>query len=311
MILTWTLRFNDVLDPDKLQRACPTPGDWDWRLEKAWRQTVIECEGLLYQRLQGAYKDILGDVITSGPDPEPLIMEPKQLKGFNMLRFGLNLLWELTFDPPMRTQMLYLPSTFVLQLQHYAVNNLKAISGESDPSFVSEGDVLSAWATSMLAMIRGRNRPLIVLNAVDAQEAFEASLGETAQKFRSDILQQITEPQIKAMIRQKQTAARDAAAPAMYGETNSLLMVVSNWTKANFFKMIDFSPAVIKSFLADGDRHQPGMIVYQHSHLMITSPMARNVFNTLGTYLQGNYWVGGTFSSDWWAKLEQEVERAM
>ncbi|KAK7415701.1 hypothetical protein QQX98_005736 [Neonectria punicea] len=306
-------------------------------LMNAWGLVLAGREDDVPQ-LQGARKDILDGVVASDPDPEPMVLEPKQLKGFDMLRFGLNFLWELTFGPPMKTQMLYLPSAFVSQLQHDAVNDLKAISGESEPTFVSEGDVLSAWATRMLAMTRGRNRPLIVLNAVDirsrlksvfqpgdtyiqnlafgtftlfkAQEASEASLGETAMKFRSDILQQITEPQIKAMMRQIQTAGPDGA-PAMYGETNSLLMVVSNWTKANFFKMIDFSPAVIKSFPADGDRHQPGMIVYQHSYLMVTSPMARNVFNILGKDLQGNYWVGGTFSPDWWEKLEQEVERAM
>ncbi|KPM37521.1 hypothetical protein AK830_g9042 [Neonectria ditissima] len=302
-------------------------------LIKAWGLMLAGREDDVPE-LQGARKDVLDGVADSDPDPQPFILDVKKLKGFSMLRFGLNFLWELVFGPAMKSQMLYLPSAFVSQLGHDAVRDLKAISGNSDPPFISEGDVLSAWATRMIATTRGQNRPLVIINAVDirsrfpsviqstgtyiqnlafatftlfkAQEASDITLGEAAFKFRTDILQQITEPQMKALMRQVHGAGPDAS-PSMYGEANSLLMVVSNWSKANFFKTIDFSPAVVKSFPVDGDSPRPGMIVYQHSNLMVTSPMARNVFNILGKDLQGNYWVAGTFSQDWWAKLEEEV----
>ncbi|KAF7556434.1 hypothetical protein G7Z17_g1400 [Cylindrodendrum hubeiense] len=286
--------------------------------------------------LRGAREDVLDGVGTSSdPDPEPFILEPNRLKGFDLLRFGFNFVWELIFGPKMTTQMMYLPSVFVSQLRQLAIDDLKAISGEVDPPFISEGDVLSAWATRMVAKTRAKNRPIIVIGAVDirsrlktafqsggtyiqnlafgtftlfkAREASDISLGEVAYKFRRDILEQITEPQIKTLMRGMR-ASGSGAPPQMYGETNSLLVVVSNWTKANFFNIIDFSPAVVKSFPVDGQKHQPGKIVYQHSHLMVTSPMARNLLNVLGKDSQGNYWATGTFSADWWVKLEEEIK---
>ncbi|KAH7139666.1 hypothetical protein B0J13DRAFT_477930 [Dactylonectria estremocensis] len=302
-----------------------------WGLMLAGREDEVA-------ELHGAREDILDGVGTaSDTDQEPSVLQPHMLKGFDMVRFGFNFAWELVFGPKMTTHMLYLPSTFVSRLRQRALNDLKSISGEVDPPFVSEGDVLSAWATQMVAKTRAKNRPLIVIGAVDirsrlksvfqsgsayvqntalgtftlfkAREAAEQPLGQIAYKFRRDILEQITDPQLRTMMRGMRTASAGAP-PPMFGETNSMLVIVSNWTKANFLKIIDFSPAVIESFPVDKESHQPGKMVYQHSFLMVSSPMARNVLNILGKDPKGNYWITGVFPQEWWSKLEEELKVA-
>lgn len=307
-------------------------------LVNAWGLVLAGREDEVAE-LHGAREDILDGVGTASyTHQEPSVLRPHLLKGFDMVRFGFNFIWEVIFGPKMTTHMLYLPSTFVSRLRQRAINDLKAISGEVDPPFVSEGDVLSAWATQIVAKTRAKNRPLIVIGAVDirsrlksvfksgsayvqntalgtftlfkAREATEEPLGHIAYKFRRDILEQVTDPQLRTMMRGMRTAPAGTP-PPMFGETNSMLVIVSNWTKANFLNIVDFSPALVESFPVNKESHQPGKMVYQHSFLMVSSPMARNVFNILGKDPNGNYWITGGFPQEWWIKLEEELKAVL
>ncbi|KAI8712443.1 hypothetical protein NCS52_01342500 [Fusarium sp. LHS14.1] len=189
-----------------------------WSLALAGRWSEVP-------QLQGVHEDLLDEADARfDPDQEPYCLAQAQLKGLKLLRFGLRFFSRTCFRRKKELGMLYLPSSFVSKLRQEALNDLKPSS--SEPVFVSDGDVLCAWATRMMASQQGKQRPVLVLNIFDIQsrlksifrpehayvqntafgslsifksgEVSRTSFGETAFRIREDLIQQSTEEQILA-----------------------------------------------------------------------------------------------------------------
>ncbi|KAL2760986.1 hypothetical protein ACRALDRAFT_1028057 [Sodiomyces alcalophilus JCM 7366] len=305
-------------------------------LVSAWSKVLAGREAEVPPML-GARDDPLEKLGTaSDVDQEPYVLEPKRVRGLGMLWFGLRFAWEL-FWHRVEGRMICLTPKFMAKLRQQAVEGLHAAAGGNDVAFVSDGDILSAWATSLVAVSRGTSRPITAVNAFDirgrvpsafdsgaayvqnlafgtftffsAREIPKTPLGQLAHKFRQSINEQGTEQQVLASIRSLRAQSLSKS-PAVYGEANGMLVVFSNWSKARFYEAVDFGPAVVGGGTGaeeGGRAHVPGRMVYHHSQPLVHSPVVRNVFNILGKDLQGNYWITAFLAANSWPRIEEEI----
>ncbi|KAM0276651.1 hypothetical protein ACHAQH_006512 [Verticillium albo-atrum] len=136
------------------------------------------------------------------------------------------------------------------------------------------------------------------------QDMKNLNLGQRALRMRQALLEQMTPAQCDALFR----LGRRHGTP-LFGEGNGCLGVISNWSKARFFDVIDFSPAIVKTGVS-GDKRQadPGKIAYHHPNMLKPSPMTRNVLNVLGKDRQGDYWINANFQPEFWDLLEKDIK---
>jgi hypothetical protein len=306
-------------------------------LVAAWSKVLAGREDMV-SALEGAREDVLNSVGTDvDQDQELSVLAHKELKGFRLLRFILRFLWDVCRHPYIESRMICLPSKFVAKLRESALGDLSAESGDAEATFVSEGDVLTAWATRLIAKSRGGSRPATIYNAVDirkgrvkaawvpdgayvqnltlpsyttisATDLLQAPLGKLAYMIREDLQRQATDPQLRTSMRRLRAKGRKYQGP-LYGEPDSLLIIFSNWTKANFYEVIDFAPALVKSSGAEGTLQ--GKAVYMHSQPMVSSAWTRNVFNMVGKDLSGNHWITALLLPDDWQTLEEEIAKVL
>ncbi|OBT85486.1 hypothetical protein VE02_07363 [Pseudogymnoascus sp. 03VT05] len=233
---------------------------------------------------------------------------PQRLQGFGMFKFGLRFVADLLWNRVVETRTIFLPKAAVAKLQLQAQEDL---SGE----FVSEGDVLTAWATRAVASsmpsrpitalhplnLRFRLPSLIEVPGVFVQnmavsafslltpELLRGPLGPIALENRRQLMEQAAEPQLLALLRDMRrdcTPGSDTA--VLCGESNALLMPFTNSTRANVYQAADFSAAVVRA--GEGERNNPpGTMVYQHANSMRSSPTMRNVVVIHGKDHGDNY----------------------
>ncbi|OBT72938.1 hypothetical protein VF21_08494 [Pseudogymnoascus sp. 05NY08] len=240
---------------------------------------------------------------------------PRRLQGFGMFKFGLRFVADLLWNRVVETRTIFLPKAAVAKLQLQAQEDL---SGE----FVSEGDVLTAWATRAVASsmpprpitalhplnLRFRLPSLIEAPGVFVQnmavsafllftpELLCGPLGPIALENRRQLMEQATEPQLLALLRDMRrdyTPGSDTA--VLCGE-------------ANVYQAADFSAAVVRA--GEGERNNPpGTMVYQHANSMRSSPTMRNVLVIHGKDHGDNYWLTALLLPAAWAKIEEEIKK--
>ncbi|KAH6985360.1 hypothetical protein EDB80DRAFT_224194 [Ilyonectria destructans] len=306
-------------------------------LVAAWSKVLAGREDEV-SPLEGAREDVLNGAGTDADnDQEPSVLAPKELKGVRLLRFILRFMWDVCWHPAIESRMICLPPKFVAKLRETALDDLGPQNGGAEAAFVSEGDVLTAWATRFIAKSRGGSRPATIYNAVDirrsrvkaawvpgaayvqnltlssytimsAADLLHVPLGMLAYMIREDLQRQATDPQLRTSMRRLRAGGRKYQGP-LYGEPDSLLVIFSNWTKANFYDVIDFAPAVVKSGGAGGKEMTRGKPVYMHSQPMVSSAWTRNVFNIVGKDLSGNCWITALLLPGDWQKLEEEIAK--
>ncbi|ELR04216.1 hypothetical protein VC83_07995 [Pseudogymnoascus destructans] len=160
------------------------------------------------------------------------------------LRFVADLLWNCVVE----TRTIFLPKAAVAKLQQQAQEDL---SGE----FVSEGDVLTAWATRAVASsmpsrpitalhplnLRFRLPSLIQVPGVFVQnmavsafslftpELLRGPLEPIALENRRQLMEQATEPQLLALLREmSQSYTPGGDTTVLCGEFHALLMPFTN-----------------------------------------------------------------------------------
>ena len=282
----------------------------------------------------GAQEDALCAAAETDTEKEEFKLGKKQLKGWAMLMFGLRFAWDMLWNPPAESRTVYMPKTTMAALRRQVENDLATANGEEKP-FVSDGDVLTAWATRAIASSLSEPRPVVILHALNARfrvssllqasgvyvqnlavaactllssEVATGALGPIALENRRHLSDQATEAQVLACVRKLQATA-DGDSNILCGKSNSLLVPFTNWTRAKIFKTIDFAPAVIRVGEPELSRNnRPGTIVYHHAQSMRVSPAVRNVVVVLGKDHGDNYWVSGTLLPQAWAKLEEALK---
>jgi hypothetical protein len=224
----------------------------------------------------------------------------------------------------------------VNELCRQAHSDLAAQGNGNEKPFISEGDVLTAWATRALASSLPKPRPVTVLHALNARfrlthlvqasgvyvqnmavaaftflssEVATGDLGRIALENRRHLMEQSTEGQVLAYLRELRRESKSGSDPALVcGESNAVLIPFTNWTRADFFRVADFSPAVVRAGETSQSRsNPPGTIVFHHAQSMRQSPAARNVFVVLGKDNRDNYWLTGTLLPPAWLKIEEHL----
>ncbi|OAA59698.1 Chloramphenicol acetyltransferase-like domain protein [Niveomyces insectorum RCEF 264] len=303
--------------------------------------------------LLGARRDVLDELKADADQKEAsYALGPRQIKGWNFVKFLVRLLWTVFTRPVVESRAVFLPRQFVAQLQQNALQELEAVhdggnSGNSSSSssrkglFLSEGDVLTAWASRFVAAARGGKRPGLIFNpldirsrlripwqaagggggvyvqnlagamytSVDADMLVKRPLGELAYAVRQSIQQQATDEQIRAQLRLFRALGHAKAEP-LYGDANAQLIAFSNWTKFDLFGAVDFSAAVVAatgSAAAGGT--PPGRPVYMHCVSLGENRFQRDCFAITGKDLDGNYWITAFLYPEDWQGLEDYIKQ--
>jgi hypothetical protein len=268
---------------------------------------------------------------------EDLKIAHKRVQGIWLILLGLRFLWSLFWDGPCETRSIFLPREAVARLRGRAVEEVKAAAGPADETpFISDGDVLTAWFTKLVVSSEPRQRPVTILcafnlrfwmkslmqstgvyvqNMAVATFTFlspalaDGSLGSIALTNRQNLLEQTTQPQLRAIMRTVVNESQNGDATLLFGQSNMLLVIVTNWEKAKIMTAADFGAAVLRpGETAATRRNPPGMMSYFYYFPMKENMMTKNVMVVSGKDHEGNYWLSGTLLPRAWAKVRAELE---
>lgn len=321
--LSWPHTLMDVMGQQALLRG--------WSLVLAGRESEVPP-------MLGAREDAICAAVDAALEKEESALLQKQLKGWSLLLFGLRFAWDMLWNRVVENRTIFLPKRAVDALRKEAQYDLHAQDGREEEPFVSEGDVLTAWATRAVASSLPQPRPVTVLHAVNARfrlpslvqasgvyvqnmavaaftfltpEVANGPLGFTALQNRRHLMEQTTEPQVLAFLHQLRQESKSGSDPAsICGESDALLIPFTNWTRANLFKTADFSPALLRAGETSQSRNNPpGTFVYHHAQSMHHNPAVRNVVVVLGKDHGDNYWLTGNLLPLAWVKIEEDISR--
>ncbi|KAJ5025214.1 hypothetical protein PSV08DRAFT_182739 [Bipolaris maydis] len=284
---------------------------------------------------------------------EEYALKSKQLKGLSFVKFGARLAWDILTGTKPVTKTIYLPKSVMGKLRVRAEADLFASSnnddndnddtiGEKEKPFISDGDILTAFTLDCIASSLPTPRQITALypinsrfrlpSLINAKGVFlsnmsipgftflgpamsTGSLGQIALYNRQRLLEQATEAQILAILREQLMSGDPSA---LYSDADALLVVFTDWTKAKNFSAIDFSPAVIRAGGdgrtgeengSDSKRYNPpGTPVFYHASTRRPNPAARLLVNILGRDYSGGYWLTLTMSPGAWDKVEEGLK---
>lgn len=136
-------------------------------------------------------------------------------------------------------------------------------------------------------------------------------LGQIALENRRHLMEQATEGQVLAFLRELRQLPKTQSDPSMVcGESDALLLPFTNWARAEIFKAADFGAAVVRAGETGPARsNPPGMMVYHHASSMRVNAGARNVVVVLGKDHGDNFWLTGLLLPPAWAKIEEEMKK--
>jgi hypothetical protein len=206
-------------------------------------------------------------------------------------------------------------------------------------SFISEADVIFAWWTRIVLRaerpfpsrtLNMRNtcccRSLLeelglipsvasalVTNAVfgtitflKVRQVLELSLAFTASEIRKALIQQRKAEQLRALDAIRRDRLESKHHPAIFGDPNMFMFMISNWEKAKLFN-VNFSGAVAKRGLSLENRKnqlgRPSCIQGSGTKHYAT----RNTGVVIGKDAGGNYWLSYNLRKEAWPKVEEEL----
>lgn len=298
----------------------------------------------------GARDDILYDVADPAlkkDDEEPWGLQAVYLAGFAFVLFLVRFLWGIITELTIESRVVFLPKHIFEKMRASALADVAADATshghDASAAWVSEGDVLFAWACRIVALGQGHApRPLNAHNTMNLRNRLPETtvppgtkgvyartfvtlsympvsvaeargpLGLLAAKYRAAIATQTTAEQALWTLRAARAsvdAGKDGNVICGAPPTGELLSM-TNWLKADIVGAADFSPAVIGGREGDGTKktHTPGRIVYLHSQLHARSTLVRNTLGVIGKDQDGNLWMQGFFPRRTWAALRKELE---
>ncbi len=286
--------------------------------------------------LLGARKDILDNIGTNADERSSYALRMSEIKGWGFVKFAFRLLWTVFWRPTIDSRALCLPRQFVSQLRQASLKELQQVHGGGRTPFLSEGDVLTAWASRFVAQTRGGGRPALIFNPLDITSRLHAPwgtegvyvqnmvgamytsvdpvvllrrpLGELAYAIRLSIQQLATDEQIRAQLRIFRALGHAKSEP-LYGDPASQLVAFSNWTKFDLFNAVDFSPAVSSALRSNCSDTPLGKPAYMHCQSLGENRFLRDCFAITGKDLDGNYWITAFLYPEDWTELEKYIEQ--
>lgn len=318
--LSWPHTMMDVMGQQAFLQA--------WSLVLAGRESEVPP-------VLGAQEDELCAIVDAPAEkPEEYMPKLKQLKGFAMMQFGARFAWDMLTGPVPETRTICLPKKVVAALRLQAQNDLADPSGKGETPFISDGDVLTAWTMCAVATSLPSPRPMTALHAMNARfrlpslinaqgvylqnmlvpgftfvapDVARGPMGPIALTNRQHLLEQATEPQVLARLREQRISGDPST--LLYSDANTLLMSFTDWTKANFFKMADFSPAVVRAGETAQTRcNPPGTPVFHHASARRPNATMRLMVVVLGKDWAENTWCTLTMSPSAWENILKSLD---
>ncbi|CAM1508566.1 Fc.00g054140.m01.CDS01 [Cosmosporella sp. VM-42] len=323
--LSWPHTLMDAMGQKALLEA--------WSLVVAGRESEVPP-------VFGSKEDVMsaaGDPLP-GTEDEEFQLVHKRLKGFGMVMFVLRLIWDMLWNRVVQDRTIFLPKDVVAQMRRRAQEEATATLGPDDEKpFISEGDVLTAWATQLVASSEPRPRPVTIMSALNLRfwvksmvqpggvyiqnmalgtftflspEMARGPVGEIAAAHREHLRDQTSKPQLRGflrLLRDERKAGGDGT--IVCGEPNAQLIIFSNWTKAHLIKAGDFGAAVVRQGESTETRSNPlGTMTYLHNQSLTANVFSRNVVVMVAKDHEENYWLFGLLLPRAWAKIEETIE---
>lgn len=304
---------------------------------------VLAGRGTEVQRLEKAESNPLDDFRTiqeNKLEDQDWVMKKNLITGFWFIVWVVRYIWTIVWVPQ-EGRLVFLPSKTIKALrdeaQHsFAEGPQSPVPFKIQPPFLSEGDVITAWAVRMSCLHRAAKtsstQPITIINALDVRgrlaglfktntayignfafalfttttvgQVMSSPVGELAYMVRKSLLDQVPEPQIYAMFQELRKTKLGAL---VVGKATSSPLIFSNWSKTKICEVVDFGPAVIRRGKRGPVAAEPGKPVYHHSLHTKRSQTARDAFNIVGKDPAGNYWMAAWLPPRAWPKIEEEM----
>lgn len=288
----------------------------------------------------GARDDILLEADSSiiNKDQGEFVLGQQRLTGMGLLMYKVRSLWAKLWNPPWEQRAMFLPSDAFARLQARTREEVaqSTVIGAETP-FVSEGDILAGWVTSVVASTEPKPRPVTVASVSNAgfrlpllmqsggvyvqnmyylAYAFISAqlaggpAGPIALSHRSHLAEQCTEEQTLYALRTwRQDIESRGCQRFEFGESDATLILFNNLTKVDVIKAASFGPAVLRQGEEKDSRSNPlgTMKIFFVRNLSMAAPPPLNFFSMLGKDHAGHYWLSGSLLPRAWAKMEEEL----
>lgn len=203
--------------------------------------------------------------------------------------------------------------------------------------WVTENDILTAWAAKCLAESESSSRPITILNFLNLRfrvpilarstgvflqnivvgtltflspQKARAPLAEVALENRAHIAEQGTEVQGRLVMDMVMKEIEQDRAPSMvFGPSNAVHLIVNNLLKVGIMTSVKFGPAVVQQGESSETRRNPlgTMFTYYHAYLDHMYD-AFNCFIMFGKDQSDDYWIGGALLPRAWKIVERELQ---
>ncbi|EJP70449.1 LysR family regulatory protein [Beauveria bassiana ARSEF 2860] len=218
---------------------------------------------------------------------------------------------------------------------------------ETLPSWVSQGDVVLAWFTRVVALSQDLPRAISICNVVNLrgrlpdlptsnEDVYVASLLASAHtdlsendargklsliaaKSRQSVAQQSTPLQLRYYARARREAVESGQSSQLFfGLPGADYVAVTNWCKADVLGSLDFAPAIVSArpAAADGsstreETDKRSTREYGRAHLLDAQLFGQEPYGNLVFVLSkdmgGNMLVSATFTPKQWKVVRQEL----
>ncbi|KAF7158743.1 hypothetical protein CNMCM5623_003907 [Aspergillus felis] len=321
--LSWPHILMDAMGQQALLRG--------WSLVLANREAEVPL-------LLGAREDVLYDAADPSVElGEDSVFESRRLKGLGLFWFILRYACDMLWNRVVEARTVYLPKEAVNELRRQAQQDILDHTTDDNIPWISDGDVLMAWMSRIVALSQPSSRPATLISAIDVRPHLPAivksggvyvqnmvlgaftsissqlaigPIGCIALAHRRALLEQATEPQFLGLLqalRKLWDSGRDTV--LLCGEAGASLFIMSNWTKADFIHTADFQPAVTRQGEESHKRRNPlGTMIYHHFQPLKLYGTERNVVVLYGKDHGGNYWLTGHLLPRTWTVFREAID---
>lgn len=322
--LAWTHTLTDAIGLQALLHG--------WSLVLAGQEEKVPS-------VLGARDDILLEAENATPnkDQGEFVLEQKRLTGVGRLMYIVRSLWAKFWNPPWELRSIFLPSDAFARLKTRTREEVaKATVIGADTPFVSEGDILTGWVTSVVASTDPRSRPvtigavsnaryrlplllqsggvyvqnmLFITYAFISAQLAGGPAGPIALSHRSHLAEQCTEEQTLHSFKAMRREIEARGTPRFeFGDSDASVILFNNLTKVDVIKSANFGPAVLHQGENKDSRRNPlGTMKTFFARNLSAAPPPLNFFSMLGKDHAGNYWLSGSLLPRAWAKMEEEL----
>ncbi|KAK2803665.1 hypothetical protein FQN50_006881 [Emmonsiellopsis sp. PD_5] len=273
---------------------------------------------------------------------QDLVIGRKQATTARLLIFQARMAFQSIFRPGFEERAMVLEEKHFHELKSRAQIELASAVGresEANELFITDGDVLAAWAARMVALSHPKERLITFLSVINARfrlpvlrrnpreeyihnlvvtvyfnlspHAASGSLGQIALIHRRNVSEQSTEQQTLGFLRmQSEHSRKHKDYNHKLGDLQDTLVTFNNVTKVDILQAVDFNPAVLKQGGGDESRTNPmGTALY---FIPIWTQGVNwlfrvHLFYVLGKDHAGNYQITAYLPPQTWARIEEEL----